>query len=182
MDTSKKILKEFSLSLEEAAACGPGKPPFVATLVLASDIHEVFPYLNRKLRAVGFVSNPPGMIVKKNGRQIALESNKITISNIGDESEALDVSNWLVEVINDVWNERDAIEAKFDSFKELQVVDILARLPKTNCGDCGEPSCMAFAVKLIKGHKEIQDCFGLVGEKGTELEKYFNVLSGKEPD
>jgi 4Fe-4S ferredoxin len=37
-------------------------------------------------------------------------------------------------------------------------VEIYKYLPKTNCRKCGIPSCMGFAVKLIKQEKFIDDC------------------------
>ena len=32
----------------------------------------------------------------------------------------------------------------------LSGLDIFKLLPKTNCGDCGVPTCMAFAMKLAQ--------------------------------
>jgi acetyl-CoA decarbonylase/synthase, CODH/ACS complex subunit gamma len=38
-------------------------------------------------------------------------------------------------------------------------------LPQTNCGECGEPTCMAFASKLIDRSGKTADCPPLVKEK-----------------
>jgi hypothetical protein len=37
-------------------------------------------------------------------------------------------------------------------------MDIIKLLPKTNCRDCGQPTCMAFAVTVIKGEKGLDAC------------------------
>jgi len=37
-------------------------------------------------------------------------------------------------------------------------VDILKLLDKSNCGQCGEPTCMAFAAKVFSGQKELGGC------------------------
>lgn len=37
-------------------------------------------------------------------------------------------------------------------------LDIFRVLPQTNCGDCRELTCMAFAVAVIKKHKELSLC------------------------
>jgi len=40
----------------------------------------------------------------------------------------------------------------------LSGLDIFKLLPKTNCGDCGIPTCMAFALKLAQKKVELSEC------------------------
>ena len=40
----------------------------------------------------------------------------------------------------------------------LTGIQILKMLPKTNCGDCGIPTCLAFAMKVAAGQTEIEQC------------------------
>lgn len=40
----------------------------------------------------------------------------------------------------------------------LSGLDIFKLLPKTNCGDCGVPTCMAFAMKLAQKRSELSEC------------------------
>jgi acetyl-CoA decarbonylase/synthase complex subunit gamma len=40
----------------------------------------------------------------------------------------------------------------------LTGLDIFKLLPKTNCGDCGVPTCMAFAMKLAQKTAELKEC------------------------
>lgn len=40
----------------------------------------------------------------------------------------------------------------------LTGLDIFKKLPKTNCGECGVPTCMAFAMKLASRQAEIDSC------------------------
>ncbi len=40
----------------------------------------------------------------------------------------------------------------------LSGLEIFKLLPKTNCGDCGVPTCMAFAMKLAQKKAELSDC------------------------
>ena len=42
--------------------------------------------------------------------------------------------------------------------KKVGPLDIYNLLPRTNCGRCGESTCMAFATKLIDGVYELEDC------------------------
>jgi len=40
----------------------------------------------------------------------------------------------------------------------LSGLDIFKLLPKTNCGDCGVPTCMAFAMKIAQKKAELSSC------------------------
>lgn len=40
----------------------------------------------------------------------------------------------------------------------LSGIDIFKHLPKTNCGDCGVPTCLAFAMKLAQSQVELASC------------------------
>jgi len=40
----------------------------------------------------------------------------------------------------------------------LTALQILKLLPQTNCGDCGFPTCLAFALKLAAKSAELSDC------------------------
>lgn len=38
------------------------------------------------------------------------------------------------------------------------VLDLLKTLPRTNCGDCGQVTCMAFATRVIKEGEDLAKC------------------------
>ena len=44
------------------------------------------------------------------------------------------------------------------SIKEISPIDVYKLLPRTNCKECGESNCMAFATRLVNGELSIEDC------------------------
>ena len=40
----------------------------------------------------------------------------------------------------------------------LSGLEIFKKLPKTNCKDCGFPTCLAFAMQLAAGKVELEKC------------------------
>jgi acetyl-CoA decarbonylase/synthase complex subunit gamma len=48
--------------------------------------------------------------------------------------------------------------------KKLGPLDIYKNLPKTNCGECGEKTCMAFASQIIERTLTLKDCPYLKGQ------------------
>jgi acetyl-CoA decarbonylase/synthase complex subunit gamma len=53
----------------------------------------------------------------------------------------------------------------------LTGVEIYKKLPKTNCGECGVPTCMAFAMKLAAGQAELSACPYVSEEARAELDE-----------
>lgn len=52
----------------------------------------------------------------------------------------------------------------------LKGAEIIKKLPKTNCKECGYPTCFAFAMKLATGGAKLEDCPYLPPEVRAELE------------
>lgn len=44
------------------------------------------------------------------------------------------------------------------SIREISPIDVYKLLPKTNCGECHEANCMAFATRLVNGELLLADC------------------------
>ncbi len=53
----------------------------------------------------------------------------------------------------------------------LTGIEIFKLLPKTNCQECGVPTCMAFAVKLAAGQAELDSCPYVSKESREKLEE-----------
>jgi len=51
----------------------------------------------------------------------------------------------------------------------LTGIEIFKKLPKTNCGECGVPTCLAFAMKLAAGQAELTSCPHVSEEAKAEL-------------
>jgi acetyl-CoA decarbonylase/synthase complex subunit gamma len=51
----------------------------------------------------------------------------------------------------------------------LTGIEIFKLLPKTNCGDCGVPTCLAFAMSLAAGKAELDKCPHLSDEARGKL-------------
>ncbi len=53
----------------------------------------------------------------------------------------------------------------------LSGLEIFKKLPKTNCKDCGFPTCLAFAMQLAAGKVELDKCPHVSEEAKSELEE-----------
>ena len=64
------------------------------------------------------------------------------------------ILEWLKQEINETWRKRDTLAPSFETPDQLRIFDILKLLPKTNCGECGQPTCMVFASLVARESKE----------------------------
>ena len=52
----------------------------------------------------------------------------------------------------------------------LKALDIFKNLPKTNCGKCGHPTCLAFAMQMAAKKADLDDCPDVTAEGRAALE------------
>ena len=52
--------------------------------------------------------------------------------------------------------------------KELSPIDVYKLLPKTNCKECGEANCMAFATKIVNREVSIDQCPPLLKKENAK--------------
>lgn len=59
---------------------------------------------------------------------------------------------------------------------KLNVMEVLRQLPKTNCRECEEPTCMAFATKLLKNERKLEECKPLLTGQFAESRKRLETI------
>jgi acetyl-CoA decarbonylase/synthase complex subunit gamma len=60
--------------------------------------------------------------------------------------------------------------------KELSPIDVYKLLPKTNCKECGEKNCMAFATKLVGRETSLENCPPLLTKEHKKAYKQLKEL------
>jgi ArsR family metal-binding transcriptional regulator len=144
---------------------------------LDEDIGEALPYLNAVLDGDSFIKEPPSVTFKMNGKLVTLHSRKIAINALKDEAEADHVLEWLRKEINEAWENREKVTPKYTGKAKPHILEIYKLLPKTNCRECGQPTCMMFASLATEGIKGAQDCPQLFGDSLQALDAYLSKFS-----
>jgi acetyl-CoA decarbonylase/synthase complex subunit gamma len=60
--------------------------------------------------------------------------------------------------------------------KELSPIDVYKLLPKTNCKECGEENCMAFATKIVNREVNIDQCPPLLKKENEKAYKQLKEM------
>ena len=156
--------------------CRPEAEALHCIAHLDEDITEVIPYLNAVLGGFQYIKDPPTVSFKVHGKLIAVHPRKICVNALKDETEGDKIIEWLKREINDAWERREEIEPRFEGAPKPRVIEILKLLPKTNCRECGQPTCMVLAAQVAEGGKGPEDCPPLKGENKAKLDAYLQQL------
>jgi ArsR family metal-binding transcriptional regulator len=109
---------------------------------------------------------------RSRGRLITVHAREIAVNALKDEAEADKILEWLKREINQAWDNRAAITPSTKGTPRPLVFEILKLLPRTNCRECGEPTCMVFAARAAEGVKGAVDCPPLTAEATQRLAGY----------
>jgi ArsR family metal-binding transcriptional regulator len=80
---------------------------------------------------------------------------------VADPSDVTGIIEEVVELVNRIWNDRDNIEPDLTERQIPPVFEIYQMLPRTNCKECGYPTCLAFAAELRNGTVKPSACIKL---------------------
>ena len=86
---------------------------------------------------------------------------KVYITQVKDTEEGLELLKALVDAINVTWEQRVELVAVTAARHAPRPLDVWSLLPQTNCGQCGEATCMAFACNLLLQKKKLAECVPL---------------------
>jgi len=163
------LLQNYTLRIV-LSDCNPSSQKVNALADLSEDISEVLPYLNTVLKGLQYHHDEKFLTVKRKGHVITFWPRQIAVTKLEDEKEAREVIEELKEIVNETYANRDHIKPTYTSRPIPRPLDIFKLLPGKNCKECGEATCLAFALKLINDETELNQC-PLLSEKEFEANR-----------
>ncbi len=154
--------------------CNPSFQSLHCIAHLDQDISEALPYLNATLGGFEYLKDPPAVTFRTHGKIITVHPRQIAVNALRDEEEADKILQWLQREINEAWGKRGEITPRYEGLPKPKLLEILKLLPKTNCRECGEVTCMVFAARAAEGAKGPEQCPFLKEEKQIKLERYMS--------
>ncbi len=148
--------------------CDPGSPIWAARVKTDAHLAPVMPYVNAKMKNAFYDPKVPTIVWREGEHKYALRENIISINNLRDRDQALRVAERTVKKLNEIWERREEIKPDYTTRVPPKLLDILKLLPRTNCGKCGVPSCMAFAAQLVEGERCVEECPSLLEKDKQE--------------
>ncbi len=127
---------------------------------------------NRSLEdVISYLATLPGVIAynpetltltfRRQPGFLTLYPDKVYITQVKDAQAGLEILDALKAAINATWEHRDELIAANTARRAPRHLDVYALLPQTNCKQCGEATCLAFAVALILQRRSLVECLPL---------------------
>ena len=125
---------------------------------LPCSVEELMPYLNAVLRGGSYQEEGKSFTFLYEKRPVIVEPEQITLGKTEDIDKAKEILDNVIKILNKVARERDNTLPSRKPQLQLSPYAIYKHLPRTNCKDCGEMTCLAFATRLIQEHCEAKQC------------------------
>lgn len=152
------LVKGYSDLSVKTPDCHPGVAAWVARFILDADVTQLFPYINAVAEGAEYYENPHHIIFTLDGIRCALYTDNAAASPFTGREQALEFIERLIAFLNDLDSRKESIEPDHKKIEYIPVLEIFKLLPRTNCGECGYPSCMAFAAALSKRETDKEKC------------------------
>jgi ArsR family metal-binding transcriptional regulator len=124
----------------------------------SGDVAKALPYLNGEFLQGSYVPAMPVFTYMDGHRMVSLFRDRIGIAKADDIVDAWASLERVRCLVNDVWARRAEITPSTETRRRPPALEIYKRLPGTNCKQCGEATCMAFAWAMWRGDAEPRDC------------------------
>ncbi|MBW1980967.1 MAG: hypothetical protein JRJ12_07080 [Deltaproteobacteria bacterium] len=163
--------------------CMPTSTKFNAIIDLPEDISELLPYLAAEIRGCTYIHGHDELNYMEEGHIVAIRPRQITVTAVKSESEARKICDCLRNLINDVHDRKESITPVLRKQARLGPLAVFKELPGTNCGDCGEPTCLAFAAAVVSRKSIIKRCEPLfLPERTPQRRRLLQLLTEAEYD
>ncbi len=124
----------------------------------ARSLDEVIPYLATLPGIIAYNPETLTLTFRRQPGFLTIYPEQVMITQVKNADEGLELLSALKEAVNSVWEQRDVLIPVTTRRSSARPLDIWMLLPQTNCGKCGEATCMAFAFLLIQGKKKLEAC------------------------
>ena len=168
-----------SIAVERTLPCLAEPEKVIIVGSPSRSLAEVLPYLATLPNVIAYSPHPPALTLRRRAGLITLQPQRVSITQVRDAAEGLELLAALTEAINATWEDRALLVAVSGRRQALRPLDVWALLPHTNCSLCGEGTCMAFAFGLVQRRRELRECAPLVhdeafGDRRSALEAWLS--------
>ena len=156
MNDNQGLVAEIRIAQIMDCLADPEKIRVVAEV--SCDVREALPYLAAVLPQAGYNHHAGILTLVKEGRLLTLFPQLVTLAKALDEDDARAVLEWLRERINEAWARRGELAPVRERRRAPRLLDVYRLLPRGNCRQCGELTCMAYAGRLLFGEGRLDEC------------------------
>ncbi len=122
------------------------------------DLGEVLPYLAALPNAITYNPDACTLTFRRPRGFLTLYPNKVIFTQVDNPDQGIELLAALVDAINATWTHRHELTAINMPRRAPRPLDVWALLPQSNCKQCGEATCMAFAFAVLQQQRAVEEC------------------------
>jgi ArsR family metal-binding transcriptional regulator len=158
----------------ETSPCMADKSKLKAVTVANCDFTYLLPYINAEVKHADY--KPGSISFKKGIIGFTIMNNSINITKFDNMTHLYELLDWVKELLNGIDARINEITPCYEVLKYPAPTEIFKLLPKTNCGRCGDRSCLAFAGKLSRMSADLEQCVPMFDEENSKNLKLLQEL------
>ena len=150
-----------SISLAKTLPCLAESGKIIVVGRPNRELDEVIPYMATLPGVIAYNPETLTLTFRRPAGFMTLYPDKVYITKVRDAEEGLALLTALTDAVNAIWEKRAELIAASTERRVPRWLDILTQLPQTNCRQCGEATCMAFAAALLQQKRLLVECLPL---------------------
>jgi ArsR family metal-binding transcriptional regulator len=147
-----------SIALIQTLPClaEPGK--IVVVGKPSRSLAEVLPYMAALPDVVGYNPEACTLTFRRSSGFLTLHADRVYLTQVRDAEAGVELLASLVDAINATWTHRHALAPVNAARRAPRLLEVWSLLPRTNCRQCGEATCMAFAAAVLQRRRPLAEC------------------------
>lgn len=138
--------------------CLPHSTHYNVLMDMETSVEDLLPYLAAVLPACTYVHGTGVVQLMDRGHIVAIYPDRLTITDVPGTAEAESLCDEYFNLIERVRRERPRLTPVMRRQRSLSVLDIYRLLPKSNCGLCHLPTCLALAAAVLRRESPVSAC------------------------
>lgn len=138
---------------------------------VSGDLEPAFPYLNAEIATATYNAGARTFTFMDGHRLISLHPQRVAVAKADDIVAGWRTLEVLRCLVNRTWARPREIEPSWELRRRPPTLEIFKRLPGTDCGLCGERTCLAFADRLRRGEGKPEECPAVFGGTHSHLQE-----------
>jgi ArsR family metal-binding transcriptional regulator len=152
----KAYLASIALARTLPCLAEPGKIIVIGTP--SRDLGDVLPFLATLPSIITYNPDACTLTFRRKRGFLTLYRDKVIFTQLDDTAQGLELLAALVDAINVTWAHRCELSAMSKPRRAPGPLDVWLLLPQSNCKQCGEMTCMAFAFAVLQQQRDVDEC------------------------
>lgn len=170
------------IDIVETSPCMADKSKLKGITAADCDLTPLIPYINAELPKADYKKESQSISFKKDIIKFTILKNNINVTRFDTVTHLRELLDWVMDLLNDIDSRKDEITPDYRTFVHPAPPLIYQELPRTNCGKCGQKSCIAFAGRLSRQKIDVEKCSPLfLPENEEHLANIRELFAGGKP-